>query len=72
MPTIDDIGRDITQLSDQQLEERIRAIRAGRRAPLVRKTRKSPKGESFEEMIGKMTPEQAAKLLEALGQEGRE
>ncbi len=67
MTTIDQINTSISEMSDDELFERIRELRTARRVatPIPRHAKK-PKKDNTAKLLGKMSPQQIADLIAQL------
>ena len=67
MTTINSINQSLSDMSSDELFERIRELRTARRVttPIPRHAKK-PKKDNTAKLLGSMTPQQIAQLLEQL------
>ena len=67
MATINDLGKSITSMTDDELMERVRDLRQSRRTPKAkRKPTTKKKAVDVNAELAKMTPEMKKRLLETL------
>lgn len=80
MATLDDLPvKDITEMSVDELNERLRELRLSRRTPVMQRKKKAPKAPSLKEtgmaemspasLAAAFSPEEAAELLKLLEDE---
>ncbi len=67
MAQLEDIKKSISEMSTDDLIEMHRKIRGSRRTPKEKPKAVKDKASSLTKLVGKMSKEQAAALLEALG-----
>lgn len=67
MAQLEDIKKSISDMSTDDLIELHRKVRGSRRTPKEKPKAVKAKQSSLVKMVGKMSKEQAAALLEALG-----
>jgi len=68
MTTINDLAKSVSEMSDDELLERMRQLRGARRIPTAIPRGKSTKAKktSGSKLISSLSPEQAAELLSML------
>jgi len=67
MATIDDLGKSITSMTNDELMERMRDLRQSRRTPKAKRKSTAKKKEvNVNAELAKMTPEMKQRLLETL------
>jgi len=67
MATINDLGKSISSMSDDELMERMRDLRQSRRTPKAKRKSAAKKKEvDVNAELAKMTPEMKAQLLKTL------
>ena len=67
MATINDLGKSITSMTDDELMERIRDLRQSRRTPKAKRKSTAKKKEvNVNAELAKMTPEMKMQLLKQL------
>ena len=67
MATINDLGKSITSMTDDELMERVRDLRQSRRTPKAkRKPATKKKAVDVNAELAKMTPEMKMQLLKQL------
>ena len=67
MATINDLGKSISSMSDEELMERMRDLRQSRRTPKAKRKSTTKKKEiDVNAELAKMTPEMKAQLLKTL------
>jgi len=68
LSTINDINQSISDMSDEQLYERMRSLRTARRVPtdIPRYAKKTKPAASLTKLVGNLTDNQLAALLAEL------
>ena len=67
MATINDLGKSITSMTDEELMERMRDLRQSRRTPKAKRKSTAKKKEvNVNAELAKMTPEMKMQLLKQL------